>query len=70
MKTGFTVAVGLRSISIKLPITLRSLLDKRSILSKQGSIFLKNQLSEQAEISEQGEYFLNIVKQAGLKFEK
>ena len=50
--------------------TLRSLLDERSILSEQGSIFLKNQLSEQAELSEQEEYFLNIVEQAGLKFEK
>ena len=30
--------------------TLRSLLDERFILSKQGSIFLENQLSEQAGI--------------------
>ena len=34
--------------------TLRSLLDERSILSEQGSIFLENQLSEQAELSKQG----------------
>ena len=39
-------------------VTLRSLLDERSILSEQGSIFLKNQLSEQAELSKQGGIFL------------
>ena len=40
---------------IKIKIyTLRSLLDRRSILSEQGGIFLENQLSEQAELSKQG----------------
>ena len=34
--------------------TLRTLLEERSILSEQGSIFLENGLSEQAELSEQG----------------
>ena len=40
------------------------------MISKQGSIFLENMLSEQAELSEQGEYFINIVEQAGVEFEK
>ena len=43
--------------------TLRSLLDERSILSEQGSIFLENQLNDQAELSKQGEYFKNVVEQ-------
>ena len=34
--------------------TLWSLLEDRSVLSEQGSIFLENQLSEQAELSDQG----------------
>jgi len=39
--------------------TLRTLLEERSILSKQGGIFLENQLSKQAKLS----------KQAGIPFE-
>ena len=38
--------------------TLRSLLDERFILSKQGSKFLENTLSEQAKLSMQGEIIL------------
>ena len=38
--------------------TLRSLLDERSILSEQGSIFLEKKLSKQAELSKQAGIFL------------
>ena len=44
-----------KSVSI---CTLRSLLEKQSILSEQGSIFLENQLGKQAELSKQGGIFL------------
>ena len=50
--------------------TLRTLLEERSILSKQGGIFFENQLSEQAELSEQGGMFLEYFCQNTLKFEK
>ena len=45
------------TVKIHRITTLRSLLDERSILSEQGSIFLENQLSEQAELSKQGGIF-------------
>ena len=54
----------LKFLSIFSLPTLKSLLDERSILSKQVSIFLKNQLSEQGGI------FLEHFEQAGLKFGK
>ena len=50
----------------KLPchsLALRTLLEERSLLSEQGSIFLENQLSEQAGLSKQGEYFKNFLEQ-------